>query len=57
MVDLTQIPNGLNAKETEKLIRENDARICGLRGAQSPGAPGIEGEDKRLARNLVIELE
>jgi hypothetical protein len=28
-VDFTQIPNGLDAKETERFVRENGAKICG----------------------------
>ena len=29
LVDFTQIPNGLDAKETQRFVRENGARICG----------------------------
>lgn len=36
MVDLTQIPVGLNAKETERFVRENGAKIC-----DPPGLPRI----------------
>ena len=39
VVDLTQIPSGLNAIETEKFVRENGARICGSR----VGGPGMNG--------------
>ena len=31
MVDFTEIPRGLNAKEEEKFVRENGAVICGSR--------------------------
>jgi hypothetical protein len=57
IADFTQIPNGLNANETERFVRDNGARICGSQGGQSPGAPGIEGAEKGLARRVVIELE
>jgi hypothetical protein len=33
-VNLGKIPNGLNAKETERFLRENGALVCGLNGAQ-----------------------
>jgi len=36
-VDLCEIPGGLNAKETERFIRENGAKICGIGSAQSQG--------------------
>jgi len=29
IVDLCEIPVGLNAKETEEFVRENGAKICG----------------------------
>jgi len=29
IVDFTEIPAGLNAKETERFVRENGAKICG----------------------------
>jgi len=37
MVDFTLTPRGLNAKDAEKFVRENGARICGscrLRGPE-----------------------
>jgi hypothetical protein len=42
-VDLTQIPNGLNAKETERFLRENGAQLCGSPLAQSPHGPAEGG--------------
>ena len=29
IINLCQIPAGLNAKETERFVRENGAKICG----------------------------
>jgi hypothetical protein len=43
VVDLTQIPNGLSAKETEKFLREHGTQLCGSRLAQSPRGPGDGG--------------
>jgi hypothetical protein len=43
LVDLTKIPNGLSAKETERFLRENGAQLCGSRPAQSPRGPGDGG--------------
>jgi hypothetical protein len=40
MVDFSVIPSGLNAKEVEKFVRENGARICGTCRLQGPGEPG-----------------
>ena len=37
MVDLTQIPSGLNANETEKFVRENGSRICSSCRVGGPG--------------------
>jgi hypothetical protein len=31
VVNLSEIPDGLNAKETERFLRENGAEICGFR--------------------------
>jgi hypothetical protein len=42
VVDLTKIPNGLTAKETERFLRENGSQLCGSRPAQSPRGPGTE---------------
>ena len=36
IVDFTVIPRGLNAKEAERFVRENGARIC-----NPPGLPRI----------------
>ena len=55
IVDLTVIPRGLNAKEEERFVRENGARICSSRAAsgthQPPSGPGpgIELKDIDLA--------
>ena len=57
IVDLTEIPNGLSAKETERFVRENGANICGTPGAQDPGAPVLQGEEKRPPPRVVIELK
>ncbi len=35
VVDLGHIPEGLNAKETERFLRERGAETCGLHGAQN----------------------
>ena len=40
VVDLTQIPNGLSAKETERFLRESGAELSSSRRVQSPSAPG-----------------
>jgi len=32
VVNLLEVPKGLNAKETERYLRENAAAICGFRG-------------------------
>jgi hypothetical protein len=37
VVDLSQIPDGLSAEKTERFVRENGAKLCGSRSAQSPG--------------------
>ena len=34
VVDLGHIPEGLNAKETERFLRERGAETCGLNGAR-----------------------
>ena len=34
VVDLSRIPDGLNAKETERFLRERGAETCGLNGAR-----------------------
>ena len=56
VVDLTQIPNGLSAKETERFLRESGAELSSSRLVQSPSAPGkgikvkdIEVKDIELA--------
>ncbi|MGA7661509.1 MAG: hypothetical protein WBV97_16130, partial [Candidatus Sulfotelmatobacter sp.] len=47
----------LSAKEAESFVRENGAKICGSRGAQNPGEPKLEGDQKRSVQSVVIELE
>ena len=42
-VDLCEIPTGLSEKETERFIRENGAKICGIGIAQSQGST-VNGE-------------
>jgi hypothetical protein len=39
-VDLTQIPDGLNAEETRRFVQENGVSICGSR----VGGASIEGD-------------
>lgn len=34
-VNLLQVPDGLNAKELERFLREHGAEICGARGVAS----------------------
>ena len=49
MVDLAQIPVGLNAEETKRFVRQNGAAICGSRATQTPGSsPVKERFDVRL---------
>jgi hypothetical protein len=57
IVKLNQIPLGLSDKEAERFVRENGANICGRPGAQNPGGPKSEGDQKRSAQSVVIELE
>ena len=35
LVNLCQIPDGLNAEELERYLREDGAETCGLRGTQN----------------------
>jgi hypothetical protein len=56
MVDFSQIPLGLSGKEAERFVRENGAKICGHHGAQNPGGPKLEGDQKRSAQSVVIEV-
>jgi hypothetical protein len=51
VVDLTQIPNGLSAKETERFLRESGAKLSSSRRVQSPSMPdkGIKVKDIELA--------
>ena len=35
IVNLCEIPDGLNAQELERYLREHGAEICGSRGAQN----------------------
>jgi hypothetical protein len=37
LVHLYKIPDGLNAEQTERFLRENGAEICGSRSVQSHG--------------------
>ena len=39
LVNLGQIPSGLNAEETERFLRKDGAEICGLRSAQDHDGP------------------
>ena len=39
VVNLGQIPDGLDAKELEKFLRKDGAEICGLRSAQNHDGP------------------
>ncbi len=39
LVNLSQIPDGLNAEELERYLREDGAETRGFRGAQSYGGP------------------
>jgi len=56
-VDFSRIPLGLSGKEAERFVRENGAKICGHRGAQNPGGPQLEGDQKHSTPSVVIELE
>ena len=49
LVNLGQIPDGLNAEELERFLRKDGADICGLRGAQNHGerAGGAPQESQR----------
>jgi hypothetical protein len=49
LVDLTQIPGGLNAEETKRFVRENGAKICGSRF----GGASMEGDAGRSLRSVV----
>ena len=42
LVNLGEIPDGLNAEELERFLREDGADICGLRSAQNHGGPADE---------------
>lgn len=42
MVDLTQIPIGLNAEETKRFVRQNGAEICRPRAAQTPAGSEVK---------------
>jgi hypothetical protein len=55
VVDLTQIPNGLSAKETERFLRESGDRLSGSRRVQSPSGPGM-GCDDNVKRQLCSNL-
>jgi hypothetical protein len=49
VVNLGQIPDGLNTKELERFLRKDGAEICGLRSAQNHGGParGAPQENQR----------
>jgi hypothetical protein len=48
LVNLGQIPDGLNAEELETFLREDGADICGLRSAHHGGpAGGASQENQR----------
>jgi hypothetical protein len=47
-VDLTQIPEGQNAEETKRFVRENGARIC---GSCRVGLPGMEVDARTSPRS------
>ena len=49
VVNLGQIPGGLNAEELETFLREDGADICGLRSSQNHGgsACGAQQEIQR----------
>ena len=50
LVNLGQIPDGLNAEELETFLREDGADICGLRGAQDHGGPEGGAPQENQAR-------
>ena len=57
VVDLTQIPNGLSDKETERFLRESGVQLSASRLAQSPGGPGDGGVSPiRGAPEITVEL-
>jgi hypothetical protein len=43
MVDLAQIPVGLNTEETKRFVRQNGAEICRSRAAQTPAGSEVKG--------------
>ncbi len=49
VVNLGQIPDGLNAEELERFLRKDGAEICGLRSAQNHGGAtgGAPQENQR----------
>jgi hypothetical protein len=50
MVDLFQIPVGLNAEETKMFVRQNGAEICRSRAAQTSAGSEVKGRfEVRLA--------
>src|SRR5579872_1978232 len=48
LINLRQVPVGLNANEAEKFVRENGALICG--SSQGPSGPGMNGDAGRALR-------
>ena len=49
LVNLGEIPDGLNAEELERFLRKDGAEICGLRSARNHGGPagGAPQESQR----------
>jgi hypothetical protein len=54
VVDLTQIPSGLNAIETEKFVRENGAMIC---SACRVGGPSMNSDAGSSLRSVPAEFK
>jgi hypothetical protein len=50
VVNLGQIPDGLNAEELERFLRRDGADVCGLRSAQNHGRPEGGAPQENQAR-------
>jgi len=50
VVNLGDIPEGLNAEELERFLRKDGAETCGLRGAQNHGEPAGGAPQANQAR-------
>jgi hypothetical protein len=50
VVNLGDIPNGLNTEELERFLRKDGAEICGLRSAQNYGGPAGGAPQENQAR-------